>query len=207
MIPTRRQFLKTSLAGGSMVAWGLTVPGFLARTASAAPAADRPGAKDTILVVVQLTGGNDGLNTVIPFKDDEYAKLRPTLKLGAAEVKKVNDELGLHPQMTGLAELLQDNALCIVQGVGYPNPSQSHFRSMDIWQAASMAESLNEGWIGRALRQMPASGAAAAARRRKAGTCRLQATTPAEAAAVFRKARRLCVMTRLLEDSRLPPSS
>src|SRR5689334_22423072 len=139
MTPTRRAFLKTSLAGGSMVAWGLTVPGFLSRTASAAPPADRPGAKDTILVVIQLTGGNDGLNTVVPFKDPEYGKLRPTLKLPSGQLKKVNDEIGLHPSLDGLAGLLEDQALCVVQGVGYPNPTQSHFRSMDIWQAASTA--------------------------------------------------------------------
>src|SRR5262245_6810432 len=152
MTPTRRDFLKSSLAAGSLVAMGLTVPGFLARTARAAPPSDKPGARDTILVVIQLTGGNDGLNTVVPFKDPEYAKLRPTLKLPAGQLKKVNDEIGLHPQMDGLAGLLEDKALCIVQGVGYPNPTQSHFRSMDIWQAASMAERLEEGWIGRALR-------------------------------------------------------
>jgi uncharacterized protein (DUF1501 family) len=157
MIPTRRQFLKTSLAGGSMVAWGLTVPGFLARTAWAAPTADKAGAKDTVLVVVQLTGGNDGLNTVIPFKDPEYAKLRPTLALPAAQLKKVNGEIGLHPSLDGLAGLLQEQALGIVQGVGYPNPTESHFRSMDIWQAGSTAETLNEGWIGKALRQIPSA--------------------------------------------------
>ena len=77
MFPTRRDFLKTS----SLIAWGVSVPTFLSRTAFAAPAAGTPGAKDTILVVVQLTGGNDGLNTVVPFADPEYAKLRPTLKL------------------------------------------------------------------------------------------------------------------------------
>jgi uncharacterized protein (DUF1501 family) len=155
MTPTRRAFLKTSLAGGSMIAWGLTVPGFLTRTASAAPPADRPGAKDTVLVVIQLTGGNDGLNTVVPFKDPEYAKLRPTLKLPSGQLKKVNDEIGLHPSLDGLAGLLDDQALGIVQGVGYPNPTQSHFRSMDIWQAASTAETLTEGWIGKALKQLP----------------------------------------------------
>jgi uncharacterized protein (DUF1501 family) len=158
MTPTRRDFLKTSLAGGSLVAWGLTVPGFLARTAHAAPSADKAGAKDTILVVIQLTGGNDGLNTVVPHKDLEYAKLRPTLKLPSAQLKKINDDLGLHPSLDGLAGLLEDQALCIVQGVGYPNPTQSHFRSMDIWQAASQAETLNEGWVGKALRQLPSSG-------------------------------------------------
>src|SRR6516165_1872904 len=147
----RRQFLKGSLAVGGLIAWGLNVPAFLSRTALAARPSDKPGAKDTILVVVELTGGNDGLNTVIPFKDPEYAKLRPTLKQPEGQIKKINDELGLHPSMAGLAELLEDNALCVVQGVGYPNPTQSHFRSMDIWQAASAADTLTEGWIGKAL--------------------------------------------------------
>src|SRR5205814_3629701 len=103
--------------------------------------------------------GNDGMNTVIPFKDAEYAKLRPTLKIPTAQVKKLNDDVGLHPSLDGLAGLYQDNALCVVQGVGYPNPNQSHFRSMDIWQAASNANELNEGWIGRALKHVPAAGA------------------------------------------------
>jgi uncharacterized protein (DUF1501 family) len=158
MIHNRRDFLKTSLATGGLVTWGLSVPAFLSRTAAAAPSADKPGAKDTILVVIELTGGNDGLNTVIPFKDPEYAKLRPTLKLPESQIKKVNDELGLHPQLDGLAELLQDNALCIVQGVGYPNPDQSHFRSMDIWQSASTEKNLTEGWIGKALKGLKTPG-------------------------------------------------
>src|SRR5436305_8299288 len=152
MSPTRRDFLKTS----GLVAWGLSVPTFLGRTALAAGAAGRPGGKDTLLVVVQLTGGNDGLNTVIPFADPEYAKLRPTLKIGKDQVKKVNDSLGLHPAMDGMAKLLEDGALAVVQGVGYPNPSQSHFRSMDIWQAGSTGEKLGEGWIGREIKQVNA---------------------------------------------------
>src|SRR5207248_1720014 len=154
MTSTRRDFLQASLATGSLVSWGLTVPAFLSRTAAAAPTADKPGAKDTILVVVQLTGGNDGLNTVIPYQDAEYAKLRPTLKVAKDQVRKIDDHVGLHSSMEGLAGLLQDQALAVVQGVGYPNPSQSHFRSMDIWQAASAAETLNEGWVGKALRGM-----------------------------------------------------
>jgi uncharacterized protein (DUF1501 family) len=159
MTATRREFLRHSLATGSLVSLGLTVPNFLTRTALAAPNAARAGARDTILVVVQLTGGNDGLNTVIPFKDAEYAKLRPTLKQPAAQIKKLTDDIGLHPSMDGLAGLLEDGALCAVQGVGYPNPTQSHFRSMDIWQAASTAETFTEGWIGKGLRQMPGTGA------------------------------------------------
>jgi uncharacterized protein (DUF1501 family) len=153
----RRTFLKTSLAGSGLVAWGLDVPGFVERTAEAATTTRSRGARDTILIVLELTGGNDGLNTVVPFKDPEYAKLRPTLKHSETQLKKINDELGLHPQLDGFAELLQENALCVVQGVGYPNPSQSHFRSMDIWQAGSLAESLSEGWLGRALKGMPAN--------------------------------------------------
>ena len=154
MFSTRRDFLRTSLATGGMVSWGLTVPAFLSRTAAAAGQAGKPGVKDTILVVVQLTGGNDGLNSVIPYADAEYAKLRPTLKQPNAQIKKINDHVGLHPSMDGLAGLLQDQALCVVQGVGYPNPNQSHFRSMDIWQAASTEETVTEGWIGKALKSL-----------------------------------------------------
>jgi uncharacterized protein (DUF1501 family) len=150
MIPNRRDFLKSSL-----FACGLTVPGFVSRTAFAAPTADKAGAKDTILVVVQLTGGNDGINTVIPFKDADYAKLRPTIKVPADPVRKINDSIGLHPSLSGLADLLQEQALCVVQGVGYPNPSQSHFRSMDIWQGATTAEKISEGWIGKSLKLQP----------------------------------------------------
>lgn len=154
MSTTRRGFLKSS----SLVAMGLTVPQFVTRTAWAAPMSEKPGAKDTVLVVVQLTGGNDGLNTVIPFKNIEYGKLRPTLKLPQSELKKLNDEVALHPLMGGLAKLLDDHALTVVQGVGYPNPNQSHFRSMDIWQAASTEEKLTEGWIGKALKKLPTAG-------------------------------------------------
>lgn len=155
MTANRRDFLKSSLVGAGLVTCSFGAPAFLRRTGAVAPTSDKPGAKDTILVVIELTGGNDGLNTVIPFKDAEYAKLRPTLLQPEARIKKINDHLALHPSMTGLADLLQDNALCVVQGVGYPNPNQSHFRSMDIWQTASLAESASEGWLGKALKSLP----------------------------------------------------
>ena len=103
-----------------------------------------------------ISGGNDGLNTVIPYADETYPKLRPTLKIGKGEVKKIDDAIGLHPALDGLAGLLQDSALCVVQGVGYPNPTQSHFDSMDYWQAARTKPPLSEGWIGRTLKQVNA---------------------------------------------------
>jgi uncharacterized protein (DUF1501 family) len=152
MTTSRRDFLK----GTGLVALGLNAPLFLDRTAAAAPRAHRPGAKDTVLVVIELNGGNDGLNTVIPFKDPLYAKYRPTLKQPTAQIKKLSDTVGLHPALAGLADLHQDGHLCVVQGVGYPNPNQSHFRSMDIWQAGSTAADPTDGWIGRALRHVPA---------------------------------------------------
>src|SRR5262249_25666 len=150
MLTNRRTFLQTA----GLVAWGLNVPAFLSRTAAAAPMPGKKGSKDTILVVVELTGSNDGLNTVVPFKDPQYAKLRPTLKLAEKDLKKINDEIGMHPSMTGFAELLQDKSLCVVQGVGYPNPSQSHFRSMDVWQGGSLDKTISEGWIGKAMKKM-----------------------------------------------------
>jgi uncharacterized protein (DUF1501 family) len=147
---TRRDFLRDS----TLLGFGSTVPTFLGRTARAAPGADKPGAKDTVLVVVQLTGGNDGMNTVIPFTNADYYKLRPTIAVPKDQVKKLTDDVGLHPAMGALAKLYADDAaVCVVQGVGYPNPDQSHFRSMDIWHAAGTAQTLTEGWLGNALKK------------------------------------------------------
>lgn len=151
MFSTRRTMLKSVFAGAGLVAYGLDAPGFLARTMAATPRLNQNGSKETILVVVQLTGGNDGLNTVIPFNDPLYASSRPTLKQKPADVKKLTKELALHPTMGGMAELWQDQALCIVQGVGYPNPSQSHFTSMDIWHSAQLNSPYSDGWLGRSL--------------------------------------------------------
>jgi uncharacterized protein (DUF1501 family) len=83
-----------------------------------------------VLVVVELNGGNDGINTVVPYADEGYARLRKHLRLPTAELKKVSDQLGLHPALGDFARLLEDGRLTIVQGVGYPNPSRSHFQSM-----------------------------------------------------------------------------
>jgi uncharacterized protein (DUF1501 family) len=154
---SRRDFLKASLQTSTLVALAPTVPGFLAHAARAA-APQRDG---RVLVVVQLDGGNDGINTVVPFKDDGYPKHRKVLRLPADRLLKIDKEVGLHPAMGDAAELLEDGRLAVVQGVGYPNPSRSHFKSMAIWHSADVnlprkdvvdAESKAAyGWIGQAL--------------------------------------------------------
>jgi uncharacterized protein (DUF1501 family) len=124
------------------------MPGFLSRTARAGGLA--PGG-ERILVVVQLTGGNDGLNTVVPFGDDLYHRARPTLRVAPDRVLRLDDALGLHPDMTGLKRLFDRGLLNVVSGVGYPNPDRSHFRSMDIWHTACTSpEQCRSGWLGRA---------------------------------------------------------
>ena len=150
---TRRRFLERTLKGSSLVALGPTVPGFLAATARAA----EPG-KDTILVVVEMTGGNDGLNTVVPYADDLYHAARPTLRLTHEQVVRVDDHVGLNPGLRGLEKLLSDGQLAIVQGVGYPNPDRSHFESMDVWQTADPARKIGSGWLGRGLGSVRVAG-------------------------------------------------
>jgi uncharacterized protein (DUF1501 family) len=143
---TRRTFLKSS----SLLALAPTVPAFLARTARAAG----PDATGRVLVVVQLDGGNDALNTVVPFTDPEYAKLRPKLKHDPKQLVKLNDSLGLHPAMRPLEKLWEGGRLAVVPGVGYPNPNRSHFESMAIWHTARFDEEdvrASYGWLGRAL--------------------------------------------------------
>src|SRR5438876_7325438 len=138
---TRRSFLARS----SLLAFSPLVPGFLARTAFAAETN-----KDTILVVLEMTGGNDGLNTVIPFADDIYHKLRPTLRQTKDVVIRLDDHVGLNSGMQGLRPLWEQGQLAVVQGVGYPNPDRSHFEAMDIWQSADPKRLTKTGWLGRA---------------------------------------------------------
>jgi len=142
---TRRQFLTRTLRGSSLVALGAVVPQFVARTAQAAA----PG-KDNILVVLEMTGGNDGLNTVIPYADDLYHKARRTLRQTKDKVIRLDDHVGLHPGMQGLRPLWEQGQLAVVQGVGYPNPNRSHFEAMDIWQSADPKGLARAGWLGRA---------------------------------------------------------
>jgi uncharacterized protein (DUF1501 family) len=142
---TRRGFLQAS----SLCALAPAVPLFVARTARAV-AADKDR---RILVVVQLDGGNDALNTVVPFADPTYEKLRPTLKQPKKNLLRVSDTLGLHPSLRPLDKLLRAGRLAVVPGVGYPNPNRSHFQSMAIWHTARLGpeERKGYGWLGRAL--------------------------------------------------------
>ncbi|HET6880464.1 MAG TPA: DUF1501 domain-containing protein [Pirellulales bacterium] len=146
---TRRNLLKRS----SLLALAPTVPGFLARLARAVEAKR----DDRVLVVVQLDGGNDGINTVVPYRDEGYAKYRRQLRLPDDKLHKLADDVALHPSMRAMAELFEKQRLAVVQGVGYPNPNRSHDVSMAIWHTAAFdrAEHKSYGWLGRALDQSP----------------------------------------------------
>ena len=140
---------------GAAATW--TVPVFLEKTffaldAMAANASTQTvsGKDGTILVVLQLAGGNDGLNTVVPYADDAYHRARPRLALSNEQILTIDHHVGLNPKLTGLKSLYEEGHLAIVQGVGYPNPNRSHFRSTEIWQTASDAErNETQGWLGR----------------------------------------------------------
>jgi uncharacterized protein (DUF1501 family) len=136
--------------GALLVAAGLTVPSFLSRTALAlSPAAADVGKRGKILVAVQLSGGNDGINTVIPYGQQAYYDVRPTLAIAADEALPLTETVGLHPGLTGLKDLYDAGHLAVIQGVGYPNPNRSHFRSMDIWHSARPESFERSGWLGR----------------------------------------------------------
>jgi uncharacterized protein (DUF1501 family) len=142
---TRRAFLHSS----SLLALSSTVPLFVPRSMRGIT----PQKDSRVLVVVELDGGNDALNTVVPYADENYAKLRPNLKLDCKSLVKLNDSLGLHPVMRPLDKLFQAGHLCVVPGVGYPNPNRSHFESMAIWHTARFdpEERKGYGWLGRAM--------------------------------------------------------
>ena len=150
MLITRRNFLRGSTAAGIVSLAGMP-PEFL-RRAALANDTQSTNTSGRILVVLELEGGNDGLNTVIPYADDEYYKARPGISIARDAVLRLNDRLGFHPQLAGFRELFDNGMLAIVQGVGYPQQDRSHFRSMDIWQSASLdAAAPDRGWLGRAL--------------------------------------------------------
>lgn len=144
MIFKRKQFIQI----GSLATASLMVPKFL--KAFESPARVMPGNK--VVVVLQLSGGNDGLNTVIPYRNDLYYKARPRLGILRDKALSLTDETGLHPALTAFKELYDDGSLSILNNVGYPNPDRSHFRSMDIWHTASQStEYWSQGWVGRYL--------------------------------------------------------
>jgi uncharacterized protein (DUF1501 family) len=113
-------------------------------------AGNRDSAKN-ILVVVQLAGGNDGLNTLVPYGDGLYYQNRPTLAIPQSQVLHLNNQLGFHPNLKGIKSLFGQGKVAVVQGVGYPNPNLSHFRSTDIWQSAQPVGAVDTGWLGRFL--------------------------------------------------------
>ena len=137
----RREFLKKS----ALVTGSLYVPQFLHGTKLSVGLPAR-------LVIIQLSGGNDGLNTIVPYRNDRYHQLRPTIALPDKDIISLDDELGFNAKLPGMANLVQRGELLVINGVGYPNPNRSHFRSMDIWHTASDADQyLNSGWLGRYL--------------------------------------------------------
>jgi uncharacterized protein (DUF1501 family) len=144
MLFKRKEFIQV----GSLATATLMLPKFL--KAFEAQAMVPQGNK--VVVILQLSGGNDGLNTVIPVRNDIYYKSRPRLGIERTKALSLTDEVGLHPALTAFKELYDDGSLSIMNSVGYPNPDRSHFRSMDIWHTASQSnEYWTNGWVGRYL--------------------------------------------------------
>ena len=110
--------------------------------------------KDPILVVIQLTGGNDYMNTVIPYADGRYHDNRPTVGIPADQVLPINDQFGFNPALPELKELYDAGKVAVINGVGYPTPNRSHFRSMDIWHTCEPEKVGTEGWLGRVIRDI-----------------------------------------------------
>jgi uncharacterized protein (DUF1501 family) len=144
MLIKRRAFLQA----GTLATGSLMVPKFLKafEQGRAVPSGNK------VVVVIQLSGGNDGLNTVIPFRDDIYYSKRPRLGIKKDAALAIGDEAGLHPSLPAFRELYENGDMAILNSVGYPNPDRSHFRSMDIWHCASDSRAyLDTGWLGRYL--------------------------------------------------------
>ena len=145
----REEFLKsaalTGAAGGLLMA-----PGGVGLDPSALHARVRPSSGNGVVVLIQMAGGNDGLNSVIPYTDDAYYKARPRLGIPKNQVLRINGEAGFHPALKGFHTLYNSGDLAVVQGVGYANPNRSHFRSTEIWQTATDSdETSSTGWLGR----------------------------------------------------------
>jgi len=147
---TRRNFLKATLGASTLLSFTPAAPNFLVRSLmAAAPQSDD---RDTVLVVVQLSGGNDGLNTVVPYGDDEYARNRTTLRLPTKDLHKIDSMVGFHPRMGAFMRLYEQGHLSIIRGVGYPNSDRSHESAMRIWHTADPDQPGRQtGWLGRAV--------------------------------------------------------
>jgi uncharacterized protein (DUF1501 family) len=167
----RRLFLQrgiqTSLAATSAPVLSYLVNPVEALAQAAAPAAtaaaDSKGKYQNLLILIELKGANDGLNTVVPYTDPRYAQLRPRIALPGDQLLKISDREGLHPSLAPIMPLWEKKELAVVQGLGYPNPNLSHFRSIEIWDTASKSEEyLDAGWLARAFQQQPAPKAFAA---------------------------------------------
>ncbi len=149
---TRRQFIQTAFGSAALVSMSHSVPAVLL----GASRQTALSGEDRILIVIELGGGNDGLNTVVPYGDENYYKNRFTLAIGRNDVLKIDDHVGLHPSLRGFSKLLEQQQLAIVQGVGYPNPNRSHFESMDLWHTAHrVSENAHLGWLGRCVDESP----------------------------------------------------
>jgi uncharacterized protein (DUF1501 family) len=157
---SRRRLLQMGALAGAAGAVGTIAPTFLWRaqvargSSEGAPAA---APNNRTLIIVQMAGGNDGLNTVVPYADSNYMSARPNLHVDPASVLQLNSALGLNPVMGNLKKLWDANQLAIVEGVGYPNPTYSHFDSMAIWQTAAPKGEFSDGWLGRYFSQTGAS--------------------------------------------------
>jgi uncharacterized protein (DUF1501 family) len=156
MAMQRKTFVSSAL---SVAFLGGNASRALAQIAGAAPALPGVAHPDNVLVVVQLAGGNDGLNTVVPWSDDAYHRVRPGIAVAANTVLKLNERIGFNPALKGLNELYAGGHVAVVQGVGYPNPNRSHFEATQIWETASPDRPQQYGWLGRYLDRRFANGA------------------------------------------------
>ncbi len=143
---SRRDFM---VSGISATGVGIIVPPVFAKSVFAATMEDVHN--DRVLVILQLGGGNDGLNTVVPYADPAYLQARPTIGIPADKVLPLTAEIGLNPVMPGTKKLFDAGELALVQGVGYPNPVYSHFESLYIWEHADPTMQQSEGWLGKLL--------------------------------------------------------
>ena len=149
---SRRAMIKDGML---VVSAGMIMPSIFSRGVASAMSQALDGSKlaqvstNNILIVVQMAGGNDGLNTVVPYTDPTYLKMRPTIGVPQSKVLSLDTRLGLHPNLAPLKKLWDSGHIAIVEGVGYPNQSLSHFQAMDIWQTLDLSGNGSEGWLGK----------------------------------------------------------